>query len=97
AEIVRLTAHVARLPCRIVPLPDTLARLQGLVMGLLPGKPFSLDNFRSLTLDSVCREDGCRRLGITPRPMLAVLPTYLEQPRPAAFACAPACAPPAPA
>ena len=78
AEIVRLSARVAHLPCRIVPLPDVIARLQGLVMGMLPGKPFSLDNFRSLTLDSVCREDGCRRLGITPRPMLAVLPTYLE-------------------
>jgi uncharacterized protein YbjT (DUF2867 family) len=77
-EIVRLTARVARLPCRIVPLPDTLARLQGLVMQLLPGKPFSLDNFRSLTLDSVCCEDGCRRLRITPAAMLAVLPTYLD-------------------
>jgi uncharacterized protein YbjT (DUF2867 family) len=86
AEIVRLSARVARLPCRIVPLPDTLARLQGLVMGMLPGKPFSLDNFRSLTLDSVCREDGCRRLGITPSPMLAILPTYLEPRLPAVFA-----------
>ena len=86
AEIVRLSARVARLPCRIVPLPDTLARLQGLVMGMLPGKPFSLDNFRSLTLDSVCREDGCRRLGITPRPMLAVLPAYLEPRVPDVFA-----------
>jgi NADH dehydrogenase len=76
-EIVRLTARVARLPCRIVRLPDTLARLQGLVMGILPGKPFSLDNFRSLTVDSVCHEDGCHKLGITPRAMLAVLPTYL--------------------
>jgi uncharacterized protein YbjT (DUF2867 family) len=86
AEIVRLSARVARLPCRIVPLPDVIARLQGLVMGMLPGKPFSLDNFRSLTLDSVCREDGCGRLGITPRPMLAVLPTYLEPSRAAVFA-----------
>ncbi len=77
-EIVRLTAQVARLPCRIVRLPDTLARLQGLVMGILPGKPFSLDNFRSLTVDSVCHEDGCHRLGITPAAMLAVLPTYLD-------------------
>ena len=86
AEIVRLSARVAHLPCRIVPLPDVIARLQGLVMGMLPGKPFSLDNFRSLTLDSVCREDGCRRLGITPRPMLAVLPTYLETRRAAVLA-----------
>jgi uncharacterized protein YbjT (DUF2867 family) len=80
-EIVRITARIARLPCRIVPLPDTLARLQGLVMGLLPGKPFTLDNFRSLTLDAVCREDGCRRLGIVPQPLLAVLPTYLDPDR----------------
>ena len=81
-EIVRLTARVARLPCRIIPLPDVIARLQGLVLGLLPGKPFTLDNFRSLTLDAVCREDGCRRLGIEPRPMLSLLPTYLDPNRP---------------
>jgi NADH dehydrogenase len=76
-QIVRLTAQVARLPCHILRLPDALSRLQAVVMGLLPGKPFSLDNFRSLTLDSVCREDGCAALGIVPRPMLAELPRYL--------------------
>jgi len=76
-EIVRLTARAARLPCHIVPLPDVVARLQGLVMGLLPGKPFSLDNFRSLTVDCLCQEDGCARLGIKPRHLQAVLPTYL--------------------
>ncbi len=76
-QIVRLTARVAGLPCHIVRLPDALARVQGAVMGLLPGKPFSLDNFRSLTLDSVCRENGCAALGIVPRPMLAELPLYL--------------------
>jgi len=76
-EIVRLTARVAGLPCHILRLPDALARVQGVVMGLLPGKPFSLDNFRSLTLDSVCREDGCAALGIAPRTMLAEIPLYL--------------------
>lgn len=77
AEIVRLTARVAHLPCHIVPLPDLMARLQGVALGLLPGKPFSLDNFRSLTVDCVCQEDGCARLGIQPQHLLAVLPTYL--------------------
>jgi NADH dehydrogenase len=81
-QVVRLTARIARLPCRILRLPDVLARIQGVLMGLLPGKPFTLDNFRSLTRDSVCREDGCERLGIRPEPMLAVVPTYLE-PHPA--------------
>ena len=78
-EIVRASARVARLPCHIVPLPDVAARIQGLVMGLLPGKPFSLDNFRSLTVDCVCQEDGCARLGIHPQHLLAVLPTYLGE------------------
>jgi hypothetical protein len=74
---VLLTARVARLPCRILALPDAVGWLQGLIMGLLPGKPFSLDNFRSLTLDCVCREDGCARLGVQPQSMLAILPAYL--------------------
>jgi len=77
-QIVRLTARVAELPCHIVRLPDALARLQGMLMGLLPGKPFSLDNFRSLTVDCVCRENGCAALGIKPRPLLAELPLYLS-------------------
>ena len=76
-EIVRLTARVAGLPCHLLALPDALARVQGVVMGLLPGKPFSLDNFRSLTRDSLCREDGCAALGIKPRSLLALLPAYL--------------------
>lgn len=75
--IVRLTARAARLRCRIVPLPNAVGWLQGLIMGLLPGKPFSLDNFRSLAVDCVCGEDGFARLGIRPQGMLAVLPTYL--------------------
>lgn len=76
-ELVRLTAKVAGLPCRILPLPDFLAWMQGLVMGLLPGKPFSLDNYKSLTIDSVCTDNGCAKLGIRPEPMLAELPAYL--------------------
>jgi uncharacterized protein YbjT (DUF2867 family) len=80
-QIVRLTARVADLPCHILKLPDLIARLQGVALGFLPGKPFSLDNFRSLTVDSVCRENGCAALGIVPRPMLAELPLYLSPTR----------------
>jgi NADH dehydrogenase len=76
-QLVHLTARVAGLPCHIVRVPDALGVIQGVLMGLLPGKPFSLDNFRSLTIDCVCREDGCAALGIAARPMLAELPLYL--------------------
>jgi len=76
-QLVQTTAQAAGLPCHIVALPDFIARLQALVMDFLPGKPFSTDNYKSLTRDSVCRENGCAKLGITPTSMAAILPTYL--------------------
>jgi NADH dehydrogenase len=76
-QVVRTTAAVAGIRCTIVRLPDFIAWIQAVVMNFLPGKPFSIDNYKSLTIDSICREDGFARLGIRPRPMLAVLPTYL--------------------
>jgi uncharacterized protein YbjT (DUF2867 family) len=76
-QLVRLTAAVAQLPCHILRLPDALGRLQAAALGLLPGKPFSLDNFRSLSIDSICTQDGLARLGIQPRHMMGVLPFYL--------------------
>jgi len=76
-QIVRMTAAVAQLPCHILRQPDALGRLQAALLGLLPGKPLSLDNFRSLSVDSLCTRNGLQRLGIRPRPMMAVLPFYL--------------------
>jgi len=76
-ELVRMTAAVAQLPCHILRLPDAAGRLQAALLGLLPQKPFSLDNFRSLTTDSICTQDGLARLGISPRHLMAVLPFYL--------------------
>ena len=76
-QLVRMTAAVANLPCHILRLPDPLGFLQAALLGLLPGKPFSLDNFRSLSADSVCTQNGLARLGISPRHMMAVLPFYL--------------------
>jgi NADH dehydrogenase len=77
AQLVRTTAAVGALPCRIVRLADAFGRLQGALMQCLPGKPFTLDNFRSLTLDSVCAENGFARLGLQRHSMMDVLPTYL--------------------
>lgn len=86
-QIVRTTAAAAELPCRIVRLPDALGRLQGVVMQRVPGKPFTLDNFRSLTRDSLCTEDGFARLGLPRHAMMDILPTYLA-PRGAEMAVA---------
>jgi uncharacterized protein YbjT (DUF2867 family) len=80
AQIVRQTAEAAGLPCRVLSLPDAVAWLQGALMGLVPGKPFSLDNYRSLLTDSLCRENGCERLGVRPGSFKAWVPRWLSQP-----------------
>jgi uncharacterized protein YbjT (DUF2867 family) len=77
AEIVRLTAQAAHLPCHLLPLPDAFAWLQGALMDFLPGKPFSLDNYRSLLTDSLCHDNGCQRLGLQPASFRAWTPLWL--------------------
>lgn len=77
AQIVQMTAKARGLSRLVVPLPDLLGRLQGLVFDFVPGKPFSSDNFRSLLTDSVGGIDGLHRLGITPTRVAAKLPEIL--------------------
>lgn len=77
-QIVRLTAQAAGLRCHILRLPDFIGATQGVLMGMLPGKPFSSDNYKSLTVDSVCKQNGCEALGLTPAHMAAVVPGYLS-------------------
>ncbi|HET7176868.1 MAG TPA: complex I NDUFA9 subunit family protein [Gammaproteobacteria bacterium] len=68
----------------ILGLPRPAAWLQAALMEWMPGKPFSLDNYRSLTVDSVSTEDGLGALGIQATPLEAVAPTYLGGARPQA-------------
>lgn len=58
-------------------LPDAVAAVQAFAMDFLPGKPLSIDNFRSLSLDSVCSEPGLARLGIAATSLRSVVPGYL--------------------
>jgi uncharacterized protein YbjT (DUF2867 family) len=76
-EIVDYTRRHARMSRLVVPLPDMLARVQGALFDLLPIKPFSTDNFRSLQLDSVGGVDGLYALGIAKTPVDDVIPPLL--------------------
>ncbi len=58
-------------------LPDGLARLQARALQLLPGKPFTLDNYRSMTVHSICERNGFDVLGIKPRSLEGVAPSFL--------------------
>ena len=72
-ELVEYTARAAGHERPVIDLPDWAARLQASVMGALPGKPFSRDNYLSLQTDSVC-PDGCPR---QPTSIDAVVPRSL--------------------
>jgi uncharacterized protein YbjT (DUF2867 family) len=76
-EIVRQIRDSAGLRTPVIALHDSLGRLQSQVAGLLPGKPFSFDNFQSLRTDSVGKTDGYAALGIVPQPFTPWLPRLL--------------------
>jgi NADH dehydrogenase len=79
AELVQLAGEMSGTRARVFPLPDAAAKLQARLMDFVPGKPFSTDNYRSLTVDNVCRDPGCERLGIRPASLRAVGPRYLAR------------------
>jgi uncharacterized protein YbjT (DUF2867 family) len=76
-EIVSLVAKLTGRRRWIVGLPNFVGSLQALVMDFVPGRPFSSDNYRSLTIDSICTQDGLASLGIKPHSMLASARQYL--------------------
>jgi uncharacterized protein YbjT (DUF2867 family) len=76
-EIVELVARLTGRHRLVIGLPNFAGRLQAFGMNFVPGRPFSSDNYRSLTVDSVCSEDGFARLGIKPQSMAATAQNML--------------------
>jgi uncharacterized protein YbjT (DUF2867 family) len=77
SEIVSLVSKTTGRGRWIMGLPNFAGKLQGLVMNLVPGRPFSSDNYNSLKVDSVCTEDGFAKLRIKPHSMAAAARQYL--------------------
>ncbi len=71
-EIVRYCARVAGVRRWVLGLPDWASRLQARLLQHVPGTPFTLDNYLSMTVPSVCR----RGLRMTTS-MESVVPQYL--------------------
>ncbi|MCG8489399.1 MAG: complex I NDUFA9 subunit family protein [Chromatiales bacterium] len=76
-ELVRYCAGQQGVRRLILPLNPTLSRLQARLLGLLPGKPFTMDNYLSLQTDSVCEKNGLLALGIAPESIQSHVPGYL--------------------
>ncbi len=77
-NLVRYVAKLVHSKSAIIPLGRTMSTLQANVFEYFPGKPFSRDNLRSASEDSVCRHDnGLVQLGIKPTAIGEVVPAYL--------------------
>ncbi|MEO0580051.1 MAG: complex I NDUFA9 subunit family protein, partial [Pseudomonadota bacterium] len=76
-ELVDYIRETSGLGGVTVGLPDSLAKLQGRIMQWLPGQPFSMDNYRSLTVHSICDTNGFKTLGIEPQSLEALAPAWL--------------------
>jgi NADH dehydrogenase len=76
-QIVDYLAHVLRLRRRIVDLNDGLSWLQAATLQFFPGKPFTLDNYRSLQVDSICGDVSTETGLIAPTAFETAVPEYL--------------------
>jgi nucleoside-diphosphate-sugar epimerase len=72
-QIIELIIDALRVPVRVLALGKGLSRLQALLLQNLPGKLFTMDNYRSLQTDNVCTEGELCKTSL--RQYLEGLPT----------------------
>jgi NADH dehydrogenase len=71
-ELVKYTVRQLGIKRAIIGLPDPISHLQAAVFEWFPGKPFSLDNYNSLQIDSTCKQ-GTRE----PTSIESIVPFYI--------------------
>jgi uncharacterized protein YbjT (DUF2867 family) len=76
-ELVVWTAKIKGLHSRVIGLPGPLSAVMARVMDLVPGKPFSWDNYQSLKTDNISSNNGFEYFGIEPLGVDMVVPDYL--------------------
>ncbi len=78
-QVVQYLMELLQRKRRLLLLSDETTQKLARLMQRLPGKPFTMDNYRSLQTDSVCSgENGLQSLGITPTGIESVVPQYLD-------------------
>lgn len=55
-QLLEYTATTLGLKKKVIGLPDFISKTQAYTLEWFPGKPFSIDNYNSLKLDSICRQ-----------------------------------------
>ncbi len=77
ADLLRLVAELEGVRRRVWPLPRWLGWVQAYVLEHLPGRLMTRDQLRSLLVDNTCDEPFPAVFGIEPKPLEAVVPTYI--------------------
>ena len=82
-DLVAFAAAASGNPRPVLGMPDALARVQAMLMEIMPGEPLmSRDNLDSMKVDNVATEQPfqpARELGIGITPMEAEAPAYLSR------------------
>ncbi len=55
-QIVELIIEATGSSCRVWPLGNSMSKLQAIILQNLPGKLFTIDNYRSLQTPNICKE-----------------------------------------
>lgn len=76
-QLVEYTARVIGVRRKVIGLSDILSQMQARVLGLVPGKPFSMDNYNSLQTDSICQGEFRTVFNTAPTAVEAIAPSYL--------------------
>ena len=84
-QLVEFVAAVKGLKRRIIPLSDDMSSLQASLLGLLPVKMLTHDNYLTLKTDAVCNCPFPELFGIQPAALEAEAPQYLTPIAPPRF------------
>ncbi len=76
-ELVDYTNRLTDLQRTIIPLGDGLSALTGRIMGMMPFKPFTYDNYLSLKTPAVSSSPFPSQFGVTPKTIENVVSKYV--------------------
>ncbi len=75
-QLVNYVATTSGIHRIVLGLPNWASKLQANILEFIPGKPFSIDNYRSLQKDSIC-PDTQRSNKLCKTTLESIAPTYL--------------------
>ena len=78
-ELVAYTAKLIGKRKKIISLDERKSYTMARMMEFIPGKPYSIDNYHSGKVDSICSENNqLLQLGITPHTLEAIMPQHFQ-------------------